>query len=201
MTALEFIHGSYIHRRRVHKLCDAFEKLIPRNARTLDIGCGDGWLTHLIAQRRPDIDIRGIDIMVRPGTHVPVTPFDGHTIPFADKSFDAAMLVDVLHHADDPFALLREAARVTRQRLIIKDHFLKGLLARETLVFMDRLGNARHQVVLPFNYWTPAQWTDAFDKLALRVASCESKVNLYPWPLSILFGRSLHFVAAIEPRA
>ena len=199
MTPLEYIHGRYIHTRRVHRLRDAFDKLVPRNAKTLDVGCGDGWLTRLIQERRPDIDIQGIDIMVRPGTRVQVTAFDGHKIPFTDKSFDVVMLVDVLHHADDPFALLREAARVTRGRLIIKDHLLKGLLARETLVFMDRLGNARHNVVLPFNYWKPDQWTDAFDKLGLRVASWERNVNLYPWPLSMAFDRSLHFVAALEP--
>ena len=200
MTPLELFHGKYIHSRRVHRLRDAIENLIPLNARALDIGCGDGWLTRLIQERRPDIDIQGIDIMVRPGAHVRVTAFDGNEIPFPDKSFDVAMLVDVLHHANDPFALLREAARVTRRRLVIKDHLLKGLLARETLVFMDRLGNARHNVVLPFNYWTPERWTDSFHKLALRVASWERDLNLYPWPLSMAFGRSLHFVAALEPR-
>ncbi len=201
MTPLEVIHGSYIHRRRVHQLRDAFEKLIPRGARVLDVGCGDGWITRLIAEQRPDISIQGIDVLVRPGAHIPVSGFDGKSIPFSDGSFDAVMLVDVVHHAEDPFMLLSESARVASKYVLIKDHLLEGFLARRTLEFMDRMGNARHEVALPFHYWTRAQWDDAFRKLGLHVAAREESLRLYPWPLSIAFGRRLHFVAAVEKPA
>ena len=201
MTPLEALHSTYIHRRRVHTLRDAFERLMPRGARALDVGCGDGWLTHLIQERRPDISIEGIDVLVRPDTHVPVTGFDGHTIPFADKSFDTVMFVDVLHHVDDGLELLGEAARVARKCVLIKDHLMEGFLARQTLEYMDRMGNARHNVTLPYNYWTRPQWDDAFAKLGLHVTAWEGNVGLYPWPISMAFGRSLHFVAALAPAA
>jgi SAM-dependent methyltransferase len=198
MTPLEAIHNRYIYRRRIQKLRDALEKLIPPGAKTLDVGCGDGWLTHLIQERRPDISIEGIDVLVRPGTHVPVTGFDGRKIPFPDKSFDTVTVVDVLHHADDPFGLLTETARVARNCVVIKDHLLQGFLARETLEFMDRMGNARYNVTLPYNYWTRAQWDEAFGTLGLRITSWEGDVGLYPWPVSTAFGRALHFVARLE---
>ena len=111
------------------------------------------------------------------------------------------MLVDVLHHADDPFGLLGEAARVARGCVLIKDHLRQGLLARQTLEFMDRMGNARFDVALPFNYWTPRQWNEAFDKLGLDVTSWQGRLGLYPWPLNLAFGRGLHFVAVLTPRA
>jgi SAM-dependent methyltransferase len=44
-------------------------------------------------------------------------------IPFADKSFDTALLRFVLHHIPGDLAsLLREVARVTRERIVIFDH-------------------------------------------------------------------------------
>ena len=43
------------------------------------------------------------------------------------------MFVDVLLHTLDPMILLREAIRVARQTVVIKDHTLDGLLAGPTL--------------------------------------------------------------------
>ena len=108
------------------------------------------------------------------------------------------MFLDVFHHTDDPMVLLREAVRVARQIILIKDHTLQGTAAYSTLRFMDWLGNARHNVALPYNYWTPAQWDGAFDKLGLTVNSWESNLKLYPFPVDFIFGRSLHFIAALR---
>jgi len=47
----------------------------------LDVGCGDGLLAHLMTQKRPDLDLRGIDVLVRDRTHIPVDKFDGQVIP------------------------------------------------------------------------------------------------------------------------
>ena len=62
------------------------------------------------------------------------------------------MFVDVLHHTEDPMALLGEAVRVARKTIVVKDHTLNGFLAGPTLHFLDRVGNARHDVALPYNY-------------------------------------------------
>ena len=112
----------------------------------------------------------GIDVLVRPETKIPVQPFDGQRIPFADGAFDAVSFVDVLHHTDDPIVLLREAVRVAKTAVVIKDHLADGVLARPTLRFMDWVGNAGHGVVLPYNYWTQPQWSRAF----ARARACAS---------------------------
>src|SRR5205085_9858791 len=130
-----------------------FARLIPQSASTLDVGCGDGQLASEIIRSRPDLSFKGIDVLVRPESAIPVSAFDGAHIPFPDCSFDVVMFSDVLHHTDDPLVLLREAARVARRSIVIKDHLIKGLLARPTLAFMDRVGNRRHGVPLPYNYW------------------------------------------------
>jgi len=105
----------------------------------------------------------------------------------------------VLHHTEDPFVLLSEAARVARQAVILKDHLSENLLDHATLRLMDWVGNAPHGVVLPYNYASRATWMDWFDKAGLDIASFETSVPLYPAPLSWIFGRKLHFVARLSP--
>ncbi len=113
--------------RRVRVLAGHLVSLIPENCRILDVGCGDGTIVSLIMQQRPDVAIEGIDVLVWRRAHISVKSFDGTTIPFPGGSFDAAMFIDVLHHTEDPLALLSEAARVAKI-VLIKDHFREGFL-------------------------------------------------------------------------
>jgi SAM-dependent methyltransferase len=200
MKLVDAIHGNYVASRRTCVLSRHISRLIPSNARVLDVGCGDGKLSHLVLRERADIDLHGIEVLVRGDEPIPVEPFDGRSIPHADGSFDCVLFVDVLHHTDDPMLLLREAVRVARQCILIKDHTLEGLWAGPTLRFMDRVGNARYGVALPFNYWPRRRWDEAFDELNLAVDFWEQDLGLYPWPACHVFGRSLHFIARLVPR-
>jgi hypothetical protein len=107
------------------------------------------------------------------------------------------MFIDVLHHTTEPMILLREAVRATRQAILIKDHLVEGTFAYSTLRFMDWVGNARHNVALPCNYWTLAEWHRAFDKLGLNINYWEWNLKLYPFLADLIFGRSLHFIARL----
>lgn len=198
MSLLERIHDGYVYGRRVDVLTRQLSELIPQGARVLDVGCGDGLIAHSVAGHRPDITVEGVDVLVRPRTHIPVTAFDGRRLPHPDKSFDAVMFVDVLHHTEDPLVLLRDAARVVRKAVVIKDHTLNGFLAGPTLRFMDWVGNARHGVVLPYNYWPEDRWREAFAALNWSIAHWQRSLKLYPWPANWIFERSLHFVARLE---
>ena len=170
---------------------------LPTHGRVLDVGSGDGTLAALVGERLPAVELTGIDVLVRAGTPIPVLAFDGLTIPFADGSFDAVVLVDVLHHAEDPRRLLREAARVAPV-VVVKDHFADRPFAVPTLRFMDRVGNARHGVDLRYAYWRRAEWLDAMAGAGLREARLTRDVPLYPPPFSWVFGAGLHFVARLE---
>ena len=197
MNPIEHAHAGYTASRRTQILAERFADLVAPNASLLDVGCGDGSLTAQLAQRRPDLTVRGTDVLVRSETAIEVTPFDGLHLPDSDQSVDTVMLVDVLHHADDPKALLTEATRVARRHLLIKDHRLEGWFAHPTLRFMDRVGNARFGVELPYHYWTEAEWFSAFEELHLRVESITRSLGLYPGPLGWFFDRGLHFIARL----
>ncbi len=109
------------------------------------------------------------------------------------------LFVDVLHHTRDPIVLLREAKRVARKGIVIKDHCSDDLFDYWTLRFMDWVGNAPHGVVLPYNYWSRQQWLAAFAELQLKVAVWQDRLGLYPSPASFLFERKLHFIAVLTP--
>jgi SAM-dependent methyltransferase len=201
MTLLDRVHGGYVHRRRVRVLADQIARLISPSATVLDVGCGDGLLAREIKLRRADVEVSGIDVLVRSHTHVAVGLFDGRSIPHGGGAFESVMMVDVLHHTDDPLVLLREAMRVARREMILKDHTMDTRLSGAILRLMDDVGNERHGVRIVYNYWSTERWRRAFSELGLDVADWIPDPALYPWPASLVFGRGLHFVARLTRRS
>lgn len=191
------VHDRLVFGRRVRTLAAAIAERLPQNARVLDVGCGSGDLAALVMRMRPDVSIEGIDVLVRPGTAIPVHEYDGAHIPFADDAFDAAMVVDVLHHTDDPAAVLAEIARVAPV-VVVKDHLRDGVAAGATLRFMDWVGNAAHGVRLPYNYLSHREWKAIWSKLQLGTSKFVTRLALYPRPFSWLFDRKLHFVTILS---
>jgi len=200
MSLLGQLHDKFVFERRINILAAHIAELLPKGSKVLDVGCGDGQIDQLIMQKKPGLSISGTDVLVRKKTHIPVTPFDGKRLPFEDNSFDAVTFVDVLHHTGDPKILLREARRVSKDLIVIKDHVKKGFLDFLILKLMDYVGNAYHGVVLPYNYWTEKQWTDALESLGLKAEIWHDSIGLYPWPATFIFDRSLHFIAKIKIR-
>jgi SAM-dependent methyltransferase len=192
------IHGKMIHRRRVAVLARMLAGQLKSSQSVLDIGCGDGTLSALIAERLPGIRIQGVEFLPRRDCAIPCVPFDGTTLPFPDDSFDVCMFVDVLHHTEDVRILLREAVRVTRSYILIKDHLDENFLDHLTLRVMDWVGNSPHGVKLTYNYQCRDAWRGIFAESGLRVVNWTDDVPIYPAPGSWIAGRHLHFVALLE---
>ncbi len=197
MGAIGVLHEKLVFNRRVETLASWFAQLVPKGARVLDVGCGDGLISAVLQAKRPDLILRGIDVLPRSHTHIPVEMFDGSLIPFDDQSFDVVLFSDVLHHTPDPAVLLREARRVARHSVLIKDHNRNGLAASARLRFMDWVGNARFGVALPYNYWSERQWREAWREIGLQPDQIVTTLGLYPLPANWIFGARLHFVALL----
>lgn len=198
MNIIEAVHDSGVLKRRIRVFGGHFAQLILSDVSVLDIGCGSGQIDRLILEHRDDIKIDGIDVLVRDDTEIVVKEYDGNTLPCEDNSYDVVMFVDVLHHTDNIERLLAEARRVSRKFVILKDHILEGFLAKQRLNFMDKIGNRRFGVRLPYNYYTKTQWLDVFRKVGLDVDVWNPKLFLYPKPFSFIFEANLHFIARLE---
>jgi SAM-dependent methyltransferase len=194
-------HRALVFGRRARVLANALAPLIPADARTvLDIGCGDGTIGGLLAQRRPELAIEGVEVIPRPTCNIPCRAFDGTQLPFPDRSFDVCLFVDVLHHTADVTQLLREAVRVSRSYVVLKDHLSESPFDHATLRGMDWVGNRPHGVTLTYNYQSLSQWQQHFASCGLEATQLSTTLPLYPFPFSLLFGRKLHFVAQLAKR-
>jgi ubiquinone/menaquinone biosynthesis C-methylase UbiE len=198
MSLLTALHNKCIFPRRIRSICAQLARLIPENATVLDVGAGDGSVALLLKEYRPDLRIAAIEVLVRPETTIPVQRFDVLCIPYPDSSFDVVMFIDVLHHSNHPQSLMVEGARVSKRWVIIKDHSLEGVLATARLRFMDWVGNARYGVSLPYNYFEPQQWPEAFRLANLDVTERLGNLHIYPWPASYLFDHKLQFIAKLH---
>jgi SAM-dependent methyltransferase len=197
-SALNTVHGNLVFRRRVRVLASHIAPRLPPGGRVLDVGAGDGSIAAAIAWERPDVAIEGIDVSLRPVAHIPVSQFDGTHIPFADDTFDAIILVDVLHHTDDPAVLLREAARVSKGLVLVKDHLRDQHFSGATLRIMDWVGNRGHDVVLPYNYLSSSAWARVFEAAGLSVEGKEERLGIYPMPFTWLFDREMQVIFTLR---
>jgi SAM-dependent methyltransferase len=197
---LNRVHSARVLERRVVRLADLLVSYLPMNASVLDVGCGDGLLAARLLQLRPDLTIRGLDVLVREGTPITATAFDGVSLPVGDQSVDVVLMVDVLHHATEPVRLLAEARRVARTAVVIKDHLREGFGANATLRFMDWVGNARYGVALPYTYWSFQEWADMYAAALLVPTRLEVDLHLYPGLAHGFFDRQLHSLVRLAPR-
>ena len=192
-------HRKIVMSRRVQQISKNISGLIPKEViSVLDVGAGTGEMACAIKQYRPELIISGVDVYIRPKTFIPVTQYDGNTLPFEDNAFDVVIIIDVLHHCDNPVAVLKECVRVSKHFVIIKDHVSDGFFAEKLLKFMDWVGNRAHGVILPYNYLSSSAWHSAFEQVGLKTLDHISQLKLYPMPFDIIFGGSLHCLRLLK---
>jgi len=119
--------GRLIDRREKEAVLDALGPVEGR--RVLEIACGTGRFTVLLAERGADIvglDIsapmltQGREKAVRAGVidHLEFMRGDAGRLPFPDDYFDAVFAIRFFHLADTPKTFLSEMARVTSEQIV-----------------------------------------------------------------------------------
>jgi ubiquinone/menaquinone biosynthesis C-methylase UbiE len=108
--------------RLLHSFLVLAEQMqVPRDGLVLDLGGGAAWVSELLAKlgyRPVTLDIApallriGVDRFTR--EHLPgrFCAGDMTALPFPDRSVDAVVVIDALHHVGDVPAVFREAFRV-----------------------------------------------------------------------------------------
>ena len=164
----------------------------------LDVGCGTGKISRLVAERNPKLSVEGIDVLAQPKAEVEVKLFDGANIPFDDGVFDAVTFVDVLHHTDNHAQLLREAFRVSKGPVIVKDHICSGRLAFVILAFMDWVGNRSLGIQSIHSYLSKELWKELFNEIGAIEPQMTMVKGLYPFPFSLVYPSTGNFVAFLS---
>lgn len=196
--ALFSAHHRRVHVPRVDRVARALAAQIGHARSLLDVGCGDGTVARQIGDAVGAERVAGVDVKVRPQVAVEVTAYDGLHLPFADGAFDVVVISDVLHHCEDPHAVLREALRVAKDAVAVKDHFCFGPISEKILLWMDQVGNAAPGVHVRGTYWTPAEWVEMVNAAGGRIAKLEWPLQIHDYPFRLVTRDELQFAARIE---
>jgi SAM-dependent methyltransferase len=191
------LHDREVRAPRTARLAAALADLAGERADSvLDVGAGDGALGAAFAARLGAHRRAAVDPAPR-GAAAQVA--DGARLPFPDASFEVVLLADVLHHARDAGAVLREAVRCASRVVVVKDHLARGWLDRARLYAMDVVGNPSLDVEIPGAYFTPS----SFGALA---RSSGARAQRIAWPLRVhapwlrpFAPSELQFAATLEP--
>ncbi|MFN0202606.1 MAG: class I SAM-dependent methyltransferase [Bacteroidia bacterium] len=138
----------------------------------LDIGCGNALLTAKLRElgyETTAIDVKNLSYLPE---IVPVV-YGGETFPFAEKTFDKALLITVLHHTKSPENLLKETSRIAKEIIIIEDIY-RNVFQQYLTYFTDTLVNQGFSNMTYQNKDDQA-WRDCFEVLGLKVKSSSSR--------------------------
>ena len=157
-------------------------------ASLLDVGCGEGVLTHQWAQRLAG-RVVGIDLEdpviqaeweKRRAPNLEYRVMKAENLPFADDEFDMACAIEVLEHVPDPEHTVAEMARVASGHLLVsvpREPLWRGLNMARGAYWRD-LGNTPGHV----NHWSKRSFTD----LLSRHGEVVEARSPFPWTMLLV---------------
>ena len=156
----------------------------------LDVGCGEGVLTHQWAQRLGDERrVVGIDLddpalhaewAKRTAPNLEYRVMKAENLPFADREFDAATAIEVLEHVPDAEHTVAEMARVAKRWLLVsvpREPLWRGLNMARGAYWKD-LGNTPGHV----NHWSKR----SFVALLSRHGEIVQARSPFPWTMLLV---------------
>ena len=183
--------GNPVVKRLMHRFHSDLDALWaqaqPRSV--LDVGCGEGVLTHEWAEKLGDSRIVGIDLddpklaaewETRARHNLEYRVEEATSLSFADDEFDLAAAIEVLEHVPDPEATLAEMARVAERRLLVsvpREPLWRGLnMARDA--YWGSLGNTPGHL----NHWSKR----SFERMLSRHGTVEESRSPFPWTMLLV---------------
>ena len=168
-------------------LAELFGQAAPRSI--LDVGCGEGVLTHKWAQglegRVVGIDLEDPVIQAewekRQAPNLEYQVMKAENLPFVDGEFELATAIEVLEHVPDPEHTVAEMARVARGGNLLvsvpREPLWRGLnMARGA--YLRDLGNTPGHV----NHWSKR----SFVQLLSRHGTVVEARSPFPWTMLLV---------------
>lgn len=156
------------------------ESYLPPETSVLDLGCGTGWVAKRI-QERKRCDVKLVDVLDCNETDLDLKLYDGKNIPYPDNAFDTTLLLFVLHHTLNQYDILKEAARVSRKRVIVVEDTPKNQVERLIDSSCDTLMSMEHGFFNPANYKTIEEWQAIFNDLNFSLVDCKPEKPFFPF--------------------
>jgi len=167
-------------------LAELFSQAAPRSI--LDVGCGEGVLTHKWAQglegRVVGIDLEDPAIQAewekRQAPNLEYQVMKAENLPFADGEFELATAIEVLEHVPDPEHTVAEMARVAQRWLLVsvpREPLWRALNMARGAYWKD-LGNTPGHV----NHWSKG----SFVALLSRHGDVVQARSPFPWTMLLV---------------
>ena len=156
----------------------------------LDVGCGEGVLTHKWASRVAPGRVVGLDLEdpaiqaeweKRQAPNLEYRIMKAEHLPFGDGEFELASAIEVLEHVPDPAHTVAEMARVARGGHLLvsvpREPLWRGLnMARGA--YLRELGNTPGHV----NHWSKR----AFVRLLSQHGEVVQARSPFPWTMLLV---------------
>lgn len=148
----------------------------------LDAGCGEGFISNLMADRLSKVSVTGLDVS-ESAIQYAQNAFSGITfmcgsiyeMPFVDNCFDTVLCSEVLEHLEDPSRALKEICRVSSGKVILtvpyEPFFRLGNLA--TFKYLKTFGNHPEHI----NHWNIRSF-ELFSENDINIIGC---YPVFPW--------------------
>lgn len=116
------MHIVFNHKTRKEIFISYIKDWLTEAKSVIDVGCGGGEFSEWLMQQ--GYKTTSIDVKNKSRTKS-INPiiYNGTNIPYADNSFDLALLFTVLHHTPNPELVIKEVLRVAKRVIIIEDVF------------------------------------------------------------------------------
>jgi 2-polyprenyl-3-methyl-5-hydroxy-6-metoxy-1,4-benzoquinol methylase len=168
-------------------LDELWKKAAPQSV--LDVGCGEGVLTHEWAERLGDGRIVGIDLhdpklqaewATRQRPNLEYRAEEATNLSFADDEFDMACAIEVLEHVPEPEQTLSEMARVARRWLLVSvpREPMWRMLNMARGAYLRDLGNTPGHV----NHWSKV----GFCSLLQNYGKVHEVRKPFPWTMVLV---------------
>lgn len=177
MSFYQFL--SKFYKEAAKRMCCDCQNFIEKGSKILDLGCGSG----IVAKTFQDFfqaEIVGVDIQDKRIFNFPFKIIDGKNLPFSENSFNVVLISYVLHHSYNPISLLKEAKRVTKNKIIIYEDLPEGFLSNlvckiHGFTFNQFLQNKKQK----FDFKKKEEWQKIFENLNLKIIF-EKKISNLP---------------------
>ena len=161
------------------------EMIGENNATVLDAGCGEGYISRLIASSFPNVNVTGIEytpeainVAKEMDTLVSYIQGDISDMPFENHSFDFVVCTEVLEHVENPDKALSELLRVGKNGVLITVPHEPWFRMGNMLAFknVSRFGNPIDHI----NHWS----FRSFKRFVCRYSRNAEFSNSFPWSVA-----------------